>query len=135
MLLEAYRANKLCCALCYAVAALIFTRDPKNQYKSIIYGKNVTAHPRAWDFKDGIDHSFLYGVTPDNQPTNVVTSGFIYPLQDLATDAVGPKGSVANCDNANRENPSVVYDHPFVTGCSVESSIAFANKIVEILSK
>jgi hypothetical protein len=64
----------------------------------------------------------------------VVTPGFIYPLQDLATDAVGPNGNVAFCDNASRENPSVVYDWPFITGCSVESSIAFANKIVEVLN-
>jgi len=54
-------------------------------------------------------------------------------LQDLAIDAVGSNGSVAFCDNATRENPSVVYDWPFITGCSVESSIAFANKVVEVL--
>jgi putative intracellular protease/amidase len=135
MLLEASRTGKLIGALCYAVASLVFTRDPKKKYKSIIYGKKITAHPRAWDFHFDLDHSFLYGITPDNQPTNVVTPGFIYPLQDIATDAVGPKGKVAFADNATREKPSVVYDHPFVTGCSVESSIAFANKIVGILKK
>jgi len=133
MLLEASKAKKVCAALCYAVASLIFTRDPSNGYKSIIYGKNITAHPRSWDFHFDLDHSKLYGITPDNQPTNVITPGFIYPLQDLATDAVGPKGSVANCDKTTRENPSVVYDDPFITGCSVESSIAFANKVVEVL--
>jgi putative intracellular protease/amidase len=133
MLIEGSRTGKVVAALCYAVAALVFARDPKNGYKSIIYGKKVTAHPRSWDFHDDIDHSFLYGITPDNQPTNVVTTGFIYPLQDLATDAVGPNGNVAFADNASREKPSVVYDHPFITGCSVESSIAFANKVVEVL--
>lgn len=135
MILEAVRTNKIVGALCYSVAALIFTRDPKNNYKSVIYGKKVTAHPRAWDFHFDLDHSGLYGVTPDNQPTNVVTPGFLYPLQDLAIDAVGPNGNVAFADNANRENPSVVYDHPFVTGCSVESSIAYGEKLVEVLSK
>jgi putative intracellular protease/amidase len=134
MLLEAYRTGKLIAALCYAVASLVFTRDPKNNYKSIIYGKKITAHPRAWDFHDDLDHSFLYGITPDNQPTNVITPGFIYPLEDLARDAVGPAGNVAFADNATREKPSVVYDHPFITGCSVESSIAFANKVVEVLN-
>lgn len=133
MLLEAFRTDKIIGALCYSVAALVFTRDPKNGYKSIIWGKRVTAHPRAWDFHDDIDHSFLYGATKDNQPTNVVTPGFIYPLQDLAIDAVGPKGEVVFADNASREKPSVVYDHPFITGCSVESSIAYAEKIVEVL--
>jgi putative intracellular protease/amidase len=135
MLLEAFYQKKIIGALCYSVAALVFTRDPKNNYRSIIYGKKVTAHPRAWDFHDDMDHGFLYGATPDNQPTNVVTPGFIYPLQDLAVDAVGPKGNVAFAENASREKPSVVYDHPFITGCSVESSIAYAEKLVEVLNK
>ncbi len=135
MLLEAFYANKLIGALCYSVAALVFTRDPKNNYKSIIYGKKVTAHPRVWDFTFDLDHSQLYGATPDNQATNVVTPGFLYPLQDLAIDAVGPNGNVAFAEKASREKPSVVYDHPFITGCSVESSIAYANKIVEVLNK
>jgi putative intracellular protease/amidase len=135
LLLEGFRTKKLLCALCYAVAALVFTRDDKNEYKSIVYGKHITAHPRSWDFHFDLDHSKLYGITADNQPTNLITPGFIYPLQDLARDAVGPKGKVDDADKASRENPSVVYDEPFVTGCSVESSIAFANKIVEILKK
>ena len=134
MLLEALYDNKIIAALCYSVAALVFARDPKNNYKSIIYGKKVTAHPRAWDFQTPLDHSFLYGITPDNQPTNVVTPGFIYPLQDIVTDAVGPDGDCAFAENANRENPSVVYDHPFITGCSVESSIAYSEKLVEVLN-
>ena len=135
MLLEAYRDNKVIGALCYSEAALVFTRDPENDYKSILYGKNVTAHPRAWDFHFDLDHSDLYGITPDNQPTNLVTPGFIYPLQDLVADAVGPEGSVAFAENADRENPNVVYDHPFITGCSVESSIAYGEKIVKVLKE
>lgn len=133
MLLEASREGKICAALCYGVGSLVFTRDPQNHYRSIIYGKKITAHPRAWDFHDDMGYSSLYGITADNQPANVVTPGFIYPLQDLAIDAVGPKGNVISDEGASRSNPSVVYDHPFITGCSVESSIAFANKIVEVL--
>src|SRR5512137_1091031 len=72
LLLEAFKTKKLIGALCYAVAALVFTRDPQNDHKSIIFGKHITAHPRSWDFHDDLDHSFLYGITPDNQPTNVV---------------------------------------------------------------
>ena len=133
MLLEASHEGKICAALCYGVGALVFTRDPGNNYRSIIYGKKITAHPRAWDFHDEMGYNSLYGITADNQPANVVTPGFIYPLQDLAMDAVGPKGKVVFAEDASRSNPSVVYDHPFITGCSVESSIAFANKIVEVL--
>ena len=134
MILEAVKDNKIVGALCYSVAALIFTRDPDNDYKSVIYGKKVTAHPRAWDFHDDLPHDGLYGITEDNQPTNVVTTGFIYPLEDIARDAVGPDGEVAFAENASRENPSVVYDHPFVTGCSVESSIAYGEKLVEVIN-
>ena len=133
MLLEAYRDNKIVGALCYAVAALVFARDPQNSYRSIIWGKKITAHPRAWDFHVDLDYSQLYGITQDNQPSNVITQGFLYPLEDLTRDAVGPDGDVAFAENANRENPSVVFDHPFVTGCSVESSIAYAEKLVEVL--
>ena len=133
MLLEASHEGKICAALCYGVGALVFTRDPGNNYRSIIYGKKITAHPRAWDFHDELGYSSLYGITVDNQPANLATPGFVYPLQDLAIDAVGPNGKVIFADDASRSNPSVVYDHPFITGCSVESSIAFANKIVEVL--
>lgn len=134
MLLEAFYTDKLIGALCYSVAALVFTRDPENDYKSIIYGKRVTAHPRAWDFHFDLDHSDLYGATPDNPPTDVVTPGFLYPLQDIVTDAVGPAGECVFAEDATRENPSVVYDWPFITGCSVESSIAYGEKIVEVLA-
>jgi putative intracellular protease/amidase len=134
MILEAVRSNKLVAALCYAVASLVFARDPKKNYHSVIWGKKVTAHPRAWDFHADLRHDALYGATPDNHGTDVVTPGFIYPLQDLATDAVGPNGSVAFADDATRDKPSVVYDWPFITGCSVESSIAFADKVVEVLA-
>ena len=135
MLLEAVYTNKLICALCYTVASLVFTRDPKKNYRSIIYGKRVTAHPRAWDFQTPLDHSALYGITEDNQPTNVVTPGFLYPLQDLVIDAVGPDGECVFAEDATREKPSVEYDPPFITGASVESSIAFGEKIVEVLNK
>lgn len=134
MILEAIKDDKIVGALCYSVAALLFTRDPDNDYKSVVWGKHITAHPRSWDFHTDLDHSGLYGITPDNQPTNVVTPGFLYPLQDLARDAVGPDGKVEDADNANRENPSVIYDHPFITGCSVESSIEYGRKIVEVLN-
>jgi hypothetical protein len=33
-----------------------------------------------------------------------------------------------------REHPLVVYDPPFVTGVSVESAIAFGEKLVDVLS-
>ena len=133
LLLDAFHTDKLIGALCYSVATLVFARDPKNDYKSIIYGKKITAHPRAWDF----DFDLTYGLlepTPDNAGTDVVTPGFLYPLEDLVRDAVGPSGECIAVAAANRENPRVEFDWPFVSGTSVESSIAYGEKVAEVLA-
>jgi putative intracellular protease/amidase len=136
LIMDAYKSNKLIGSLCYAVAALVFLRDPDNEYKSIIHGKRVTAHPRAWDFY-GPDFDFtydLYGATPDNKGTDVHTPGFLWPLEDLVRDAVGPDGECISKPETSRERPEVAYDWPFVTGTSVESSIAYGEKIAEVLA-
>jgi len=137
LIMDAYGSNKLIGALCYAVTTLVFIRDPKNGNKSIIYGKKVTAHPAAWDFY-GPEFDFtydLYGATPDNKGTDVHTPGFLWPLEPLVRDAVGPKGQCVARVSTNRENPEVAFDWPFVSGTSVESSIAYGKKIVEVLAK
>jgi putative intracellular protease/amidase len=137
LIMEAYRADKLIGALCYAVSALVFLRDPDKDCNSIIYGKRITAHPAAWDFY-GPEWDFtyeLYGAAPDNQGTDVHTPGFLWPLEYLVRDAVGPDGECIAVETANRENPRVEYDWPFVTGTSVESSIAYGEKIVEVLKE
>jgi putative intracellular protease/amidase len=133
---DALAANKLVAALCYSVSTLVFCRDPKNQNKSVIYGKKITAHPASWDFY-GPDWDFtydLYGATPDNKGTDVHTPGFLWPLEPLVRDAVGPNGKCIANEKANREHPEVAFDWPFVTGTSVESSIAYGEKIVEVLA-
>ena len=132
LLVEAFVSGKIIGALCYAVGALVWARNPEND-KSIIYGKKVVAHPREWDFTGDLPYP-LYGATPDNPGTDLVTPGFNYPLQVIVEDAVGPEGEVISDPKANRENPSVLYDKPFVTGLSVESCIAFGDKLVEVLS-
>ncbi|MFA6812405.1 MAG: type 1 glutamine amidotransferase domain-containing protein [Bacteroidaceae bacterium] len=136
LILAAIRNKKLCCALCYAVASLVFCRDPENDYRSVIYGKHITAHPRAWDFYGpGMDSTYdLYGATESNKGTDVHTPGFLYPIEDLVRDAVGPNGACIARINANRESPQVYYDFPFITGTSVESSIAFGDLIVKVLN-
>jgi putative intracellular protease/amidase len=132
MLLEAYRAGKLIGALCYAVGCLVFTRDPGQGNKSIIYNKTVVAHPAAWDLTEDIGYR-LYGATPGNQGTDLVTAGFAFPLQRITEDAVGPNGKVIAEGGATRDDPCVAFDWPFVTGLSVESSIGFGDKLVEVL--
>lgn len=136
LIMDAYRSNKLIGALCYAVTTLAFCRDKAREYKSIIWGKTVTAHPHAWDFY-GPEFDFtydLYGATPDNKGTDVHTPGFLWPAEHVIRDAVGPKGRVIARVDANRESPEVAFDWPFVTGTSVESSIAYGEKIAEVLA-
>jgi putative intracellular protease/amidase len=133
MVLEAYKDNKLIGALCYAVGCLVFARDPDNKNKSIIYGKTVVAHPSAWDLENDIGYP-LFDATPDNAGTDIVTRGFAFPLQHITEDAVGPNGSVIADTTATREKPSVALDWPFLTGQSVESSIAFGNELVTVLA-
>lgn len=134
---DAVKSDKIVAALCYAVASLVFCRDHKNEYRSIIWGKKITAHPRAWDFY-GPDFDFtydLYGATPDNNGTDVHTPGFLFPLEDITRDAVGPHGACIARISARRDDPEVHYDHPFITGTSVESSIAFGELVRDVLKK
>jgi putative intracellular protease/amidase len=133
LILDAFKNNKLIGAICYSVGALAFTRNSENSYRSVIYGKKATAHPRAWDFDFDLSYD-LAGTTPDNAGTNVVTPWFLLPLQDVVTDAVGPDGQCVSDEKANREKPCVVYDWPFVTALSVESSIAYGKKLAEVLT-
>lgn len=137
LIMDAYRSDKLIGALCYAVSALVFCRDPENGHKSIIYGKRITAHPAAWDFY-GPEWDFtydLYGATPDNKGTDVHTPGFLWPVEHLVRDAVGPDGECIARESATRKDPEVAFDWPFVTGTSVESSIAYGEEIVKALKK
>jgi putative intracellular protease/amidase len=133
LLLDAFKTNKLIGAICYSVGALAFTRNPANGHRSILFGKTSTAHPRAWDFDFELSYT-LAGTTPDNKGTDVVTPGFLLPLQDVVTDAVGPTGACISDEGANRVKPCVAFDWPFVTALSVESSIAYGQKLVEVLN-
>ena len=132
LILEALGQGKLVAAMCFAVAALAFTRDPANDHRSVVYGKTVTAHPRAWDFTADLTYD-LYEAEASNPSPSVITPGFLLPVQDLMRDAVGPDGTVHSDPKTNRENPMVVHDAPFITATSVESSIAYGRMIVEVL--
>jgi putative intracellular protease/amidase len=133
LILESVYANKLTCSMCFAVGALAFTRDPQNSYKSVIYGKKITVHPRDWDFTDWAGYE-LWNATENNKGTDFLSPGFTVPQQDIVEDAVGPCGNVLADPTTSREKPSVVYDWPFITACSVESAIAYGNTIAQIIS-
>ncbi|WP_432994091.1 DJ-1/PfpI family protein [Dactylosporangium sp. CA-233914] len=134
LVLAAYKSGKTIGALCYAVAALAFTRDPDDGMRSVIHGRHVTAHPHAWDFTEDLEYDVVRA-TDDNPRLRLKTSGFVFPLQYMVQDAVGPAGSVASDPTTSRQHPSVVYDPPFVTGLSVESAQAFGAKLVEVLDR
>ena len=127
------RAARQSATLCYAVGALVWARNPSDWSKSIIYGKQIVAHPKEWDFTDQLPYP-LYGATPDNPGIDLVSPGFVYPLSPIVVDAVGPNGKVLSDPTTSRERPLVMYDPPFVTALSVESSKAFGEKLVEVLS-
>ncbi len=128
----AYKQGKILGALCYAVGAFVWARDEDTLHRSIAYGHKLVAHPREWDFTGNMNYP-LVRATDENKGTDIVTQGFAFPLQVIVEDAVGPNGKVFSDPTANREKPQVHYDHPFVTALSVESSIAFGDKLVEVL--
>lgn len=133
LILQAYKSNKIVGALCYAVGALAFTRDPDNDNKSVVHGKHMVAHPHAWDFTGPHPYECVRA-TAENPGIRLVTNGFLFPLQPLMEDAAGTR-TLVRCDaTASRANPQVEYDHPFVTGLSVESSSAYGRKLAEVLA-
>jgi putative intracellular protease/amidase len=133
LILDAYKSGKIIGALCYAVAALAFTRDPENKNKSLIYGKTIVAHPHAWDFDVDVVYDVIRS-TPENPGIKMRTAGFAFPLQYMVEDAVGPNGKVIAKTDANRNAPCAYFDKPFVTAQSVESSTLFGKMMVEVLS-
>lgn len=132
LLEDFYYQGKIMGALCYAVGAFVWARR-KEDGKSIIHGKTIVAHPKEWDFTGDLSYT-LHGANPANPGTDLVTPGFVFPLQVIVEDAVGDNGKVLADPTANREKPLAHVDLPFVTAQSVESSIAFGQKMVEALS-
>ena len=132
LLEDFYYQGKIMGALCYAVGAFVWARR-KEDGKSIINGKTIVAHPKEWDFTGDLPY-ILHGANPANPGTDLVTPGFVFPLQVIVEDAVGDNGKVLADPGANRVKPLAHVDLPFVTAQSVESSIAFGQKMVEALS-
>jgi putative intracellular protease/amidase len=131
---KAFTDDKVIGAMCYAIGALVWARVPDNHGKSVLWGKTVVAHPREWDFTGDLPYP-LVGTTPDNPGTDIMTPGFVYPLAVIVEDAVGPEGTVVSDPHTTRDAPGVIYDHPFVTGLSVESSSAFGYKLAAVLAE
>ena len=104
LIVDAWTQGKLIGALCYAVGALVWARNPETG-KSIIWGKTIVAHPRPWDFTGDLPYP-LYNEMPDNEGTDLVTPGFLFPLYVIVEDAVGPDGKVLSNPTATHEKPA-----------------------------
>ncbi len=133
LVIDAFKQGKVIGALCYAVAALALTRDPDHNNRSVLYGRNVAAHPHAWDFTADLEYTVVRA-EPGNPDVQLKTAGFVFPLQYMVEDAVGPHGTVFSDPKTSREHPCVIWDPPFVTAVSVESAFPFGRKLVEVLA-
>ena len=132
LVVEAYSQGKVVAAICAAVATLGYVRHP-DKPGSIVKGKRVAAHPRSWDFDFDLPY-VLARQTATNNGSTMVTPGFILPVQYILEDATGDPGLVSAVPNADREHPVVIWDPPILTAQSVESSVAFGRKLVEVVN-
>jgi putative intracellular protease/amidase len=108
-------------AICYGVAALVFSRD-FNDRKSILKGKHVTGHCIEYDYHDGtgfMGTDFNMGPPP-------------YCLEHLLSDAVGSEGQYHG--NFGKQT-SVIVDYPFITARSLQCSHEFGDRFVDVLTK
>lgn len=128
---DAFKQGKVVAAICAAVATLGYVRHP-DKPGSIVRGKRVAAHPRSWDFDFDLPY-VLARQTPENNGSTIVTPGFILPVQHILEDATGDARLVSAVSDADRDHPVVVWDKPILTAQSVESSVAFGEKLVEVL--
>lgn len=133
LIIRAYKSGKIIAALCAPVASLSIARNPDTGL-SLMRGKKSAAHPREWDHSFDVRYTVVR-TSADNQGTNIITPGFLCPIQNVIEDATGdPKLVTANV-NADRDNPVVIWDDPFLTGQSIESGIEFGKKLVELIKE
>lgn len=131
LIIKAYKSGKVVAALCAPVVTLSIARNPDTG-ASLMKGKRSAAHPREWDYSFDVRYTIVR-TTADNRGTSIITPGFLFPIQNVIEDATGDPKLVSANVNADRDNPVVVWDKPFLTGQSIESGRAFGNKLVEIL--
>lgn len=130
---SAYKLGKLVTALCAPVASLSITRNPDTGL-SLMLGRKSAAYPRAWDYVVDLPYT-IARATKENPGVNLVTPGFLLPGQSIVEDATGDTKLVTANPNANRDNPVVVWDDPFLTAQSIESAVAFGKKLVSVIKE
>lgn len=119
-----YELNKPIAAECYGVPCLAFTNISDDDPRSIISGKHVTGHPRAYDYQEGS----AFWDREHNQ--YLVTDFPTLPLQMILEWAVRPGGLFHG--NVGKER-SVLVDYPFITGRSTMDSELTGVKLLDVL--
>lgn len=119
LVLGFHAKNMPIAAICYGVAVLPFARDITIR-KSIIRGKHVTGHCIEYDYHDGTG---FVGTDLNMGPPP-------YTLEYLLRDAVGDEGQYHGNFGTFT---SVIVDHPFITGRSLQCSHEFGDQFVNML--
>ena len=124
---KAYGDEKIIGALCYAVGALVWSRWPDNRGKSIsTAGRWSPIHANGTSPATcRIPSTARARTTP--APTSSPRASCTRSPSSSRTRS-GADGKVISDPTASREHPLVIYDHPFVSALSVESSSAFGDK-------
>jgi putative intracellular protease/amidase len=120
-----YELGKPIAAECYGVPCLAFTRISDDDKRSIVSGKHVTGHPRAYDYQEG--SAFWHRKYKEYLVTDFPT----LPLQMILEWAVEPGGLFHG--NVGKE-VSVIVDYPFITGRSTMDSELTGKKLLEVLA-
>ena len=102
LILEALGQGKLVAAMCFAVAALAFTRDPANDYRSVVFGKTVTAHPRAWDFTADLTYDLYEAEAIEDSTEVAVMKGASCTTIGLSRLVLGSECTVPSGPTASR---------------------------------
>jgi putative intracellular protease/amidase len=119
-----YELGKPIAAECYGVPCLAFTNISDDDGRSIISGKHVTGHPRAYDYQEG---SAFW----DREHNKYLVTDFpTIPLQMILEWAVQPNGLFHG--NVGKEF-SVLVDYPFITGRSTMDSELTGRKLLDVL--
>jgi putative intracellular protease/amidase len=119
-----YELGKPIAAECYGVPCLAFTNVSDDDKRSIVSGKHVTGHPRAYDYQEG---SAFW----DREHSKYLVTDFpTLPLQMILEWAVQPGGLFHG--NVGKE-VSVIVDYPFITGRSTMDSELTGRKLLDVL--
>jgi putative intracellular protease/amidase len=128
-----YELGKPIGAECYSITCLAFTLVSEDDPRPIVWGKNVTGHPRPYDYTTGFGFWPPDRVVANLEAANrdyIVSDFPLIPHQLVMELAVGPEGRFHG--NVGKEL-SVIVDYPFITGRSVADSSGTGEQFKKVL--